>query len=121
MPDPVVMQQAVRTYLAAFRAADLNAIVELFAGDATVEDPVGTPKHEGLAAIREFYGKSIELGAVLEQQGATRVGADYAAFAFEAHIPGMGQVEVIDTFRFNEDGKIIEMRAFFGPENFRTA
>ncbi len=120
MPDPKIMQQAVHTYISAFRDKDLDAIVKLFAPEATVEDPVGTPKHDGLAAIREFYGKSIELGAVLEQQGATRVGAEYAAFAFEARIPGMGRVDVIDTFRFNEDGKIIEMRAFFGPDNFRA-
>lgn len=121
MPDPKIMRQTVQAYISAFRDKDIDAIVRLFAPHATVEDPVGSPKHDGLTAIREFYGKSIELGAVLEQQGATRVGADYAAFAFEAHIPGMGHVEVIDTFRFNEAGKIIEMRAFFGPENLKSA
>ena len=114
-----IMEQAVQAYIAAFRDGSLDGIVALFADDATVEDPVGSPKHEGLAAIRAFYAKSVEMGAVLEQQGATRLAAEYAAFAFHVTIPSMGHVDVIDTFRFNAAGKIVEMRAFFGPDNFK--
>lgn len=121
MPDPSLMEAAVQAYFDGFRRHDLETIAALFADDATAEDPVGTPRHEGIAAIRAFYTESIATGAVLEPQGAIRIAADYAAFAFHAVVPGMGHVEVIDTFRFNEDGKIIEMRAFFGPANVKPA
>jgi len=28
---------------------------------------------------------------------------------------------VIDTFKFNEESKVVEMRAFWGPTNMQTA
>ena len=55
---------------------------------------------------------------------ALRFAADYVAFPFavKLHFNGADQViEVIDTFRLNNDGKITEMRAFWGPENMRAA
>jgi steroid delta-isomerase len=119
MPDPKLMEAAVQAYFEGFRKHDLDIIISLFADDATAEDPVGTPRHEGIQAVRAFYAQSIATGAVLEPQGSTRIAADYAAFAFHAVVPDMGHVEVIDTFRFNEAGKIIEMRAFFGPGNVK--
>ena len=34
------------------------------------------------------------------------------------HVPGKDMhVDVIDTFKFNDDNKVIEMRAYFGPTN----
>ncbi len=119
MPSTETMEAAVQSYIAGFRNRDLESIVALFAADATVEDPVGSQPHKGLDAIRAFYAASIDTGAVLDQQGETRVAANYAAFAFHAIVPGMGHVEVIDTFKFNEQGKVVEMRAFFGPKNVK--
>jgi len=29
-------------------------------------------------------------------------------------------IEVIDTFRLNDEGKIVEMRAYWGPENMKA-
>jgi steroid Delta-isomerase len=48
-----------------------------------------------------------------------RAGANYAAFAFAALMDPTGQkrIEVIDTFRFDDQGKVVEMRAFWGPGN----
>jgi len=119
MPEPKQMEAAVQAYFEGFRKHDLDIIIALFADNATAEDPVGTPRHEGIEAVRAFYAQSIATGAVLEQQGPTRIADAYAAFAFHAVVPGMGHVEVIDTFRFNEAGKVIEMRAFFGPGNVK--
>jgi steroid delta-isomerase len=117
MPTPEIIEAAVQKYFSAFSNRDLEGVVGLFADDATVEDPVGSEPNKGLAAIRAFYARSIEMGATLQQQGATRITAEYAAFAFLAVVPGMGHVEVIDTFRFNEAGKVTEMRAYFGAGN----
>ena len=71
--------------------------------------------------IRTFYTASMQTGAKLELQGPVRVGADYAAFPFPVHLNWEGKtstVDVIDTFRFNAEGKVTKMRAFFGPTNF---
>ncbi|MFK7840749.1 MAG: nuclear transport factor 2 family protein [Sphingorhabdus sp.] len=115
--------KAVETYIGSFSTADVEAIVGLYADDATVEDPVGTPIKEGIDAIRDFYTGAVANGAQLELMGAPRCAGDCVAFPFAANV-NMGDkkahVEIIDTFRFNDDGKVIEMRAFWGPENFIT-
>ena len=118
MPAPEAMVRAVETYVAAFDAADPDMVVSLFAPDATVEDPVGTPPHVGHAAIRTFYANSMTTGAKLKLEGPVRIAVDTAAFAFHVTFadPAM-RVDVIDLFKFGEDGKVVSMKAFFGPTN----
>lgn len=118
MTSPEAMTRAVETYVAAFDAADPEMVVGLFAPDATVEDPVGTPPHVGHDAIRAFYTSSMKTGAKLKLDGPVRVAGNTAAFAFHVTFadPNM-RVDVIDLFRFDEDGKVVSMQAFFGPGN----
>ena len=120
MPSPERMEAAVHAYVDAFDQSDPDAVAALFAEDGTVEDPVGTPPHVGRAAIRAFYAGSMATGAKLQLHGPVRIAGPYAAFAFSVllHLDGKDQrVDVIDTFRFDEDDKIVEMRAYFGPTN----
>lgn len=120
MTDPKVMEAAVHEYVAAFDAAAPERVAALFAEDATVEDPVGTEPKVGQAAILEFYTASMQTGAKLRLEGQVRVCGPYAAFAFSVLLNLGGKdmrVDVIDTFKFNDDGKVVEMRAYFGPTN----
>ena len=124
MPSAEHMTAVVYAYVAGFAAGDLEALVSLFAEDATVEDPVGTPLKRGLAQVRAFYAQSLATGAKLELLGDPRCAGDYAAFPFAVKLEWDGSrqtIEVIDTFRFDADGKIAEMRAFFGPANMKSA
>ena len=118
------MVAVVHAYVDGFERGDLDALVSLFAPDATVEDPVGTPPRRGIDEIRDFYAVSIATGAKLELLGEPRCAADYVAFPFAVKLEWQGKrqvIEVIDTFRINDDGKITEMRAFFGPANMKSA
>ncbi|MBA4091821.1 MAG: steroid delta-isomerase [Sphingobium sp.] len=120
MPDPAKMEAAVHAYVAAFDAGSADQAAALFAQDATVEDPVGTPPHKGREAIRAFYAASMQTGAKLTLEGPIRITADHAAFAFCVNLAWEGKqqrVDVIDTFRFDEANEVTEMRAFFGPSN----
>lgn len=120
MSDDHAMEAAVKAYVANFNAARLDGIVDLFAKDASVEDPVGTEPRIGHAALREFFGVGIAAGAKLSLDGPVRTAADHAAFAFHVTLEWDGatrRIDVIDTFRFDDNGKIVEMRAFFGPGN----
>lgn len=121
MPSHEDKVRVVETYIAAFAKGDPEAVVALFAEDATVEDPVGSPAHHGRNAIRAFYVASMATGAKLTLEGPVRTTADYAAFAFSVSLNygGEKRVDVIDTFRFDEVGKVIEMRAYFGPDNMQ--
>lgn len=118
MTSPDQMVRAVKTYVEAFDKADPEMVVGLFAPDATVEDPVGTPPHVGHDAIRAFYAASMQTGAKLHLDEPVRIAGDTAAFAFHVSFakPGM-RVDVIDLFQFGDDGKVVSMKAFFGPTN----
>ncbi|WP_199534812.1 nuclear transport factor 2 family protein [Rhodoferax lacus] len=117
------MHAVVHSYVRALNAADLDAIVALFADDAVVEDPVGSPPKKGLAEIRAFYAASVAMQLEVELEGPVRAVADEAAFAFRVSFPMNGQrmaVRPIDVFRFNADGRVVQMRAFFGADNVST-
>lgn len=121
MPTPAEMTAAIHAYVAAFDKGDPELAVALFADDASVADPVGTPPKVGIAAIREFYTASMQTGAKLHLQGPVRVTANnHAAFAMQVRLNLNDtdmSVDVIDIFRFNDDGKVTEMSAYFGPTN----
>ncbi len=124
MPTTEQKLAVLNGYVAAFEVGDAEAAAALFAENATVEDPVGTPIKRGKAEIKEFYATSMATGATLELLGPARFGGDYVAFPFAVKLEWGGQksvIEVIDTFRLNDEGKIVEMRAFWGPENMKTA
>lgn len=132
MPNPEKMAAAVQAYFDYFNAQDAEGIVGLYADDATVNDPHGTPPKSGIEEIRAFYTMAVKNGAKLAQQGQTRIVHDTAAFAFTVTVGGAGMtdkaidvdlpsggmtIHVIDTFKFNDDDKVTEMRAFWGPTN----
>ena len=124
MPASEIMIAAVHAYVDGFERGDADALAALFADDATVEDPVGTPPKRGREEIRAFYALSVTTGAKLELLGEPRCAADYVAFPFAVKLEWQGRrqvIEVIDTFRFDAAGKITEMRAFFGPANMKSA
>ena len=126
MPDPQKMAAAVETYVASVAKRDHNAVANLFAEQCTVEDPVGAPIHNGREAVREFYKMAMGGGAKLSLDGPIRIAADYAVFPFTVSVPGADgaagiRINVIDTFKFNDENKIIEMRAFWGPTNVQPA
>ncbi len=123
MPTTEQKLAAVHGYVAAFEAGSADAVIALFDEDATVEDPLGTPIKRGHAEIREFYATSMATGAKLELQSEPRCAADYVAFAFAVILEWGGQksvIDVIDTFKLNDEGKISEMRAYWGPENMKA-
>ena len=120
MPTPEQMQAAVETYVRALNAADLDTIISLYAEDALVEDPVGSSPKRGLDEIRAFYAGSLRMKLHVELEGNVRAVANEAAFAFSVSFDVQGRtttIRPIDVFRFDEAGRIVPMRAFFGPAN----
>ncbi len=120
MATPEQMTAAVHAYVEAFDKGDPEVAVALFAEDAIIEDPIGTPLKIGHDAIREFYTGSMAAGAKLVLEGPIRIGGECAAFPFSARLKMNGndmRVDVIDIFKFNAAGKVVEMKAYFGPGN----
>lgn len=120
MPTHEQMVAAVHAYVDAFANEDCGAITRLYAADATVEDPVGAPVRRGIEAIRDFYTMSIGTRAKLTLDGPVRTAGNIAAFAFSVHVTLDGapcRIDVIDTFNFDSNGKIVAMKAVWGPQN----
>lgn len=111
------------SYIAALTAGDLEAVMDLYAEGATVEDPVGNGTvHEGKAAIREFYAGVVAMkieGEVLE----ARVCGNDLLFNFEitTHFDADSKatINVWDLMTHDEQGKVTSMRAYWTPENMR--
>jgi steroid delta-isomerase len=95
----------------------------LYTDDATVEDPVGSEPLKGKAAIIRFYEVAFSSGISARLDGSVRLAANHAVFPFVVELnPGNGEmrIEVIDQFTFNDDNKVIAMRAFWGEQNMTT-
>lgn len=119
MPNPAEMKTALQAYIEAFNSVNVSAVVALYADDATVEDPVGTPVKRGRDEITAFYRDAIATGAQLELL-APIVGShgNSAAMAFRA-VVGALTIHIVDVMTFNSAGKFATMQAFWGPDDMR--
>ena len=108
--------EVVEKYVEAFANSDMNIIRDMFADNATVEDPVGSPIHEGMEAICAFYDGALKSGARLSLTGKPCCAGNAVAFSFQVTMPGM-LIDIIDVFEFDEHGKVISMKAYWGPES----
>ncbi len=117
MPSSAVMKAAMQAYIDAFNSGSAEAVAALYADDAVVEDPVGSPPRQGKAAILEFYRGTVATGAKLSLDAPIRGShANSAAMAFSAKI-GPVTVRVIDVMTFDEAGKFTSMKAYFAPDD----
>jgi nicotinic acid phosphoribosyltransferase len=104
-----------------------QALSGLTAGERVATDPQAAARGRAavldrLVALRLVSpDHAAEANAqALPPRRAFPVAADHAAFAFSVHLNFAGgdkQIDVIDTFRFNDANQITEMRAFWGPGN----
>ena len=120
---PAHIRQVFEDYCRLVTEGDFSAVAKLYAEQATVEDPVGSDPHVGRDAIREFYKSSA--GTVrLELSGSVRIaGVEGAAPMIANAGEGEGRliIETLDVMKFDDDGLVASMRAFWGPENVRPA
>ncbi len=125
MPSEDQKRQAMQAYIDALNADDLQGIVDLYAENATVEDPFGTPAKVGKAAIEEFYRGSVALKPRARLSAPIRGShGDSAAMAFEVTVnleQGPVVIAVIDVMQFNEAGQFTSMKAYWGPDDMRPA
>lgn len=106
------MKATVDKYMEAVSTDNIDLIREIYANNATIEDPVGSTPFEGIDAIVAFYSKIHGIGVKLELTGNPRCAANTVAFPFTSTTPH-GTLEIIDVFEFNDDGKVTSMKAYW--------
>ncbi len=119
MPSPEQIESVVHRYLELVANGSAEEIADLYAADATVEDPVGSEVHIGRHAIAGFY-KNIENAPKETELLALRVAGNQAAFMFAITV-GAGEhrvrIEPIDVMVFDGEGKVSAMKAYWSPAN----
>lgn len=117
MIDDATMKAAMQAYIDHFNRSDAAAIAALYAEDATVEDPVGSPVKRGREAIAAFYRMAVSTGARLKLAAPIRGShGDAAAMAFDVQLnmpEGEAIIRVIDVMTFNDAGLFTSMRAYW--------
>jgi steroid delta-isomerase len=109
---------AVNNYLKALNEKDMSIIEALYADNAVVHDPYGVNKVEGIEAIKGFYQYAFDANVTGELTGPVRVSGDSAAFSFCINFQG-DIIDVIDVFEFNDDDKVVQMKAYWSEDNKR--
>ncbi len=119
MPSAEHITDTVNRYIELVAKGSADDLVELYADDATVEDPVGGEVHIGHQAIHGFYSALDNLQRECELV-TLRVAGNEAAFQFRLTIKagnGGMVIEPIDVMVFGDDGKVTAMKAYWSADN----
>jgi steroid delta-isomerase len=112
------IQIVVAQYVELLAAQQPDKIVELFAENATIEDPVGTEPKTGRQTLVDFYTVLASMEDVSVELLWSKVAADTAVFSFKLRT-GTGsyrfELSPVDIMTFDGDGKIVSLRAVFDP------
>jgi steroid delta-isomerase len=102
-------------YVALLSKSDTEGIVALYAPDAKVEDPLGTPKKNGHDEIRAFYASVAGTPITATRLGPVTVVGHEAAFQFRVDVDlGSETISMVttDLMTFNENAQVISMTAY---------
>ena len=117
MPSAEDITQAVNRYIETMAKGRADDLVEFYADDATLEDPVGGEVHIGRQAIHGFYANVENLKKETELV-TLRVAGNEAAFLFRLIVDygeNRMRIEPIEVQVFDEDLKITSMKAYWSP------
>jgi steroid delta-isomerase len=109
------IRDTVNRYIELVAKGGADDLAELYADDATVEDPVGGEVHIGRQAIHGFYSAVDNVERECELV-TLRVCGNEAAFQFRLTVVAGGHrmvIEPIDVMVFDDRGKITAMKAYW--------
>jgi steroid Delta-isomerase len=114
--------ETVNRYLELLAKGQADAIADLYATDATVEDPVGGEVHIGRQAIHGFYSNVPGTNNETEVVTLRALGSEVAFFwrlIVDLGEGGKMTIEIISVMTFDDEGKIASMKAYWGPDNIK--
>ena len=120
MPDQSAMKAVLQAYIDGFNEGDADAIMDLFAADAVVEDPVGSPL-KSRSEFDAFVRQGVTFGARLALAAPIRGShGNHAAMAFTVTFRQGGRcitTNSVDVMTFDDAGKITRMEGYWGPDD----
>lgn len=122
MPSATEIRSMIHSYVDMMCSSDIKGITALYAQDATAEDPVGGDIQQGVEAISAFYAMTAPMLQV-ELTGPICVAGNTVAFPLMAELTigeDKSYLDATDVLEFNEEGKIVSMKAYWNPAEMRT-
>jgi len=125
VPPQAAMKAALQAYVDRTNAGDVAGLLALFAPDAVIEDPVGSPLKTA-ADFPEWFGNSVAFGARITPVAPIRGSHGNAAalvFDVEFTLPGGERLRIrsLDVCTFDAAGRISALRAYWGPDDVEPA
>jgi steroid delta-isomerase len=125
LPSQAQMRAALQAYVDRINAGDRDGVVALFAPDAVIEDPLGSPPKSG-AEIADWFSDTVAFKTHIEPVAPIRGShANAAALVFEVTFqPPEGPrllIRSLDVCTFNADGLITSLTAYWGPDDMTLA
>jgi steroid delta-isomerase len=123
-----LIRATIERYQTTFNSGNEDGWLALFADDAELEDPAGSPPRVGRDGLAAFWdemhvgGRDDVVRTVRMVQGPLVCGLE-AAWAFELHVPRgerTAVVEIIDQAVFTDDALIRRLRAFWSEATIRV-
>jgi steroid delta-isomerase len=111
--------EGIHTYFEKVKAYDFLGWSQLFTPDGILEDPVGTPPHQGQAALFQFLTAIASESSLIDYDlGRVVVSSPTdAAAQWNLHITlkngGHLELEGIGAFTFNNEGKLQHVREYW--------
>lgn len=117
------MRAGLEAYVERINAGDRDGIVALFAPDATIEDPVGSPLKRA-TEIADWFADTVAFGTQIRPVTPIRGShGNEAALIFEVTFTPPGgpamMIRSVDICTFDTDGLITSLRGFWGPDDMQ--
>ena len=132
MPHPIerpiaraLMEATLNAYAERINAGDAAGVLALFAPDAVIEDPIGSPPRSG-PDLGPWFADTVAFGTRITPVAPIRGShGDEALLVFDVEFtpPGSPRLRIrsADAFRLDADGRILSLRAFWGPDDMAPA
>ncbi len=112
----------VQAYIDGLNSGSADDIADLYAEGATVEDPIGAPIRGTREELVEFYGIITNLDSRDATLKWTKIAGDTAVFEFTLVTGTAGmkfEITPVDIMVFNDEGKIVSMRAVWEQSDLK--
>lgn len=125
MDRQTMMKAALQAYVDRANAGDADGLIALFAPDAVIEDPIGSPLKTG-ADIPAWFADTVAFDTRITPVAPLRGSHAHEAlliFDVEFTPPGGERMRIrsADACTFNDAGLITSLRAFWGPDDIEPA
>ncbi|OZG27473.1 steroid delta-isomerase [Williamsia sp. 1138] len=123
MPSAEEIKKIVESYVDLVANGTPEQVADLYAADATVEDPIGADIRNTRESLIEFYGVIAAMDKVTSELHWSKIAGDTAVFEFTLITEAGGsafKITPVDIMVFDNDGKIKTMRAVWSAEDLQT-